>query len=61
MKEQPKLRIFEIVILNTKWRLKIPLKLVYKKFYVHVQILRAQNCRRNFIKNLLHEKRKENM
>ena len=41
-------------------RLQIPQKLVYK-FYVHEKILRTQNCRRNFIKNLLTEKRKENM
>ena len=32
-----------------------------KIFYVHEQILRARNCRRKFIKNLLPEKRKENM
>ena len=54
-----KLRIFEVVILNS--RLQIPQKLVYEKFYVHEQILRARNFRRKFIKNLLPEKRKENM
>ena len=42
-------------------RLQIPQKLVYEKFYVHEKILRARNCRRKFIKNLLPEKRKENM
>ena len=42
-------------------RLQIPQKLVYGKFYVHEKILRARNCRREFIKNLLPEKRKENM
>ena len=42
-------------------RLQIQQKLVYEKFYVHEQILRARNCRRKFIKNLLPEKRKENM
>ena len=42
-------------------RLQIPQKLVYEKFYVHEKILRTQNCRRRFIKNLLPEKRKENM
>ena len=61
-KRNPKhtLRIFEIVILNTKW-LPIPQKLVHKKFYVHEKILRTQNFCRKFIKNLLPEKRKENM
>ena len=42
-------------------RLQIPQKLVYEKFYVHEQISRARNCRRKFVKNLLSEKRKENM
>ena len=42
-------------------RLQIPEKLVYEKFYVHEKILRAQKCRREFIKNFLPEKRKENM
>ena len=37
-------------------RLQIPQKLVYEKFYVHEQILLAQNCGRKFIKNLLPEK-----
>ena len=32
---------------------------MYEKFYVHEKILRARNCRRRFIKNLLPEKRKE--
>ena len=57
-----KLRIFEIVILNTKWKdLKSRKKLVYGKLYGHGKILRTRNCRRKFIKNLLPEKRKENM
>ena len=34
---------------------------MYEKFYVHEKILRARNCCRRFIKNLLPEKRKENM
>ena len=55
-----KLRFFEIVILNTKW-LQIPQKVVYEKFYLHEKILRTRNCRRRFIKNLLPEKRNENM
>ena len=42
-------------------RLQIPQKLVYEKFYVHEKSLRTPNCRRKFIKNLLPEKRKENM
>ena len=41
--------------------MQIPQKLVYEKFYVHEKILRTQNCRRRSIKNLLPEKRKENM
>ena len=42
-------------------RQQIPQELVYEKFYVHEKFLRALNCRRNFIKNLLPEKCKENM
>ena len=42
-------------------RLQIRQKLVYEKFRVHEKALRIRNCRRNFIKNLLPEKRKENM
>ena len=42
-------------------KLQIPQKVVNEKFYVHEKILRARNCRRKFIKNLLPEKRKENM
>ena len=42
-------------------RLQIPQKLVYRKFGVHKKNLRTQNCRSKFIKNLLPEKRKENM
>ena len=34
---------------------------MYKKFYVHEQILLKGNWRHKFIKNLLPEKRKENM
>ena len=32
-----------------------------EKFYVHQINLRTQNCSRKFIKNILPEKRKENM
>ena len=42
-------------------RLQIPQTLAYEIFYVHEQILRTRNCRREFIKNLLPEKRKEDM
>ena len=34
---------------------------MYKKICVHAKVLRTQNCRRKFIKNLVPEKRKENM
>ena len=42
-------------------RLQISQKLVYGTFHVHEQILGTRNCRRKFIKNLLPEKRKENL
>ena len=42
-------------------RLLIPQKFMYEKFHVHEKNLRTQNCRRKFVKNLLPEKRKENM
>ena len=42
-------------------RLEIPQKFVYDKFYVREKILPTRNCRREFIKNLPPEKRKENM
>ena len=35
MKEQPKLCIFKIVLLNTKLRLQITQKVMYEKVYVH--------------------------
>ena len=38
-----------------------PEKVVYKTFYVHEKVLRTQNCRRRFIKNLLPEKHNENL
>ena len=34
---------------------------MYEKLYVYDKILRTRNCRRKFIKNLLSEKRKENI
>ena len=39
----------------------MPQNLWHEQFYIHENILRTQNCRRKFIKNLLPEKRKENM
>ena len=42
-------------------RLQIPQKLVHEKLYIHEKILRTQNYRRKFIKNLIPEKCKENM
>ena len=41
--------------------MQIPEKLVYENFYVHEKILRTRSCRRKFTKNLITEKRKENM
>ena len=41
--------------------MQIPQNLMDEKFYVHEKILSIRNCRRNFIKNLLTEKSKENM
>ena len=51
MKEQPNLRIFEIVILNTKWKYCNLQNFVFEKFYVHEKCL--------LTKNLLPEKRNE--
>ena len=42
-------------------RLQISQKRLYEKYYVHWQILRIRNCHGKFIKNLIPEKRKENM
>ena len=42
-------------------RLLIPQKLVCEKFYAHEKILCTRNCRSKLIKNLLPEKRKENV
>ena len=39
----------------------MPQKRGHKKFYVLEKMLRTRNCRFKFIKNLLAEKRKENM
>ena len=64
MKEQPRTEVMHFRKSNFKYkmkRLQMPQKFVYKKFYVHEKILRTRNCRCEFIKNLLPEKRKENM
>ena len=42
-------------------RLEMQQELGHKKFYVHEKNLRTRNYRRKFIRNLLPEKRKENM
>ena len=56
MKEQHKLRIFEIVILKTQnENTADPAKTYARK------ILRTRNHRHKFIKNLLPEKHKENI
>ena len=60
MKEQPSTQVTHFRKHNMKM-LQMPQKFVYKTFYVHEQILRTRNCRPKFIKNLLPEKRKENM
>ena len=51
-----KLRILEIVILNRKWE-----DCKSRKDLCTKKNLRTRNCRRKFVKNLLPEKRKENM
>ena len=64
MKEQPKTQVPHFEGSNFKHkmkRLQIPQNLVYKKFYIYEKMLFSRNCCRNFIKNLLTEKRKENM
>ena len=64
MKEQPRKQVTRFRNCNFKnkmKRLQIPQKLVYKKIYLHEKKLRIRNCRRNFIKKLLPEKRKENV
>ena len=57
-----KLRIFEVIILNKKWKdRKSRQTLCTKNFTYTKKILRRRNCRRKFNKTLLPEKRKENM
>ena len=53
-----KLRIFDIVILNTTCK---DCKSAKKDFTYRKKNLRARNCNRKFIKHLLPEKCKENM
>ena len=38
-----------------------PAKACVRKINVHKKILRTRNCRRRFVKHLLHEQRKEDM
>ena len=64
MKEQHKTKVKHFRNSNSKHKLKrlqILLKLVYEKFYVHENILHRWDSRRELIKSLLPEKRKENM
>ena len=42
-------------------RLQLPQKIVYEKLYVLEKNVRTRKCRREFIKTLLPDKRKENM
>ena len=64
MKEEHRTKVTNFRNSNFKHKmtkLQFPQKLVYEKFYVHENILRTRVCRRNFIKNSLTEKRKENL
>ena len=64
MKEQPRTSVTHFRNSNFKHkmnRLQIPQELVCEKLYEHEKILRTRHCRRKSIKNLLPEKRKENM
>ena len=64
MKEQPRKYVTYFQNSNFKnkmKRLQIPEKACAQKIYVHEKILRIRDYRRNFIKKLLLEKRKENM
>ena len=64
MKEQPRTQVTHFRNSNFKHKMKrlpIPQKRVHEKNYAHEKILRTRNCHREFIKNLLPEKRKENM
>ena len=51
---------FEIITLNTNEITVHPAKTCVRSC-CHEQILRTQNCRRKFIKNVLPGKRKENL
>ena len=64
MKEQPRTSVTHFRNSNFKHkmnRLQIPQELVCEKLYVHEKILRTKNCGCKSIRNLLPEKRKENM
>ena len=64
--EQPRTQVMHFrnssfKVLNTKWKDWKSRKNLCEIFYKHEQILLTRNFRRKFIKNLLPEKRKENM
>ena len=64
MKELPRTYVTHFRNSNFKHkikRLQTPQKILHEKLYVHEKILRTRNWGRKFIKNLLPEKRKENM
>ena len=64
MKEQPKTSVTYLRNSSSKHkieRLSIPQELISDKFYIQEKLFRTQKCRRKFVKNLLPEKRKENM
>ena len=64
MKEGPRICVTHFRKSNFKnkiKRLQIPKKLLNETFYVHKKILHIRNCRNKFIKDLIPEKRKENM
>ena len=64
MKEQPSTKVTHFRNNNFKHRMKrqeTSQKLGHEKLYVHKKILHSRNCRRKLIKNLLPEKRKENI
>ena len=63
MKEQPKTSVTYLRNSSSKHkieRLYIPQELMSDTFYIQEKLFRTQKCRK-FVKNLLPEKRKENM
>ena len=64
MKEQPSTKVTHFRNNNFKHRMKrqeMSQELGHEKLCVHKKILHPRNCRRKLIKNLLPEKRKENI